>query len=175
MVVTNSTSLPTVDELTVPELNVSFPLLQAAAFTMGKYCEYHNNEFMLCRDETQDVRKCIDEGKAVTACALDFFRKIKKNCYNEFTQYYNCIDKSSGVGAFEYCRQTQAVYDKCVLDKLNIERPGYGYFCEVKIHDSTRPKPQPEKRIIYEDVTPGLPKDAPLPEARFNSRFQWSK
>lgn len=56
---------------------------------------------MLCKDETQDARKCIEEGKAVTACALDFFRKIKKNCYAEFTQYYNCIDKSSGIGAFE--------------------------------------------------------------------------
>jgi len=173
MVVTKETTLPTDEELTVQELNVGFPVLQAAAFHIGKYCEYHNNEFVLCQDELRDPRKCLDEGKAVTACALDFFRKIKQTCYDEFTQYYNCIDKSSGAGKFEPCRKTQAVYDKCVLDKLNIERPAYGYFCEVKIHDSKRPKPEPEKSIEYPDATRGLDKDAPLPEARFGSRFQW--
>lgn len=43
MVVTKDTVLPTAEELEVEELNVSFPLMQAAAFTMGKYCEHHNN------------------------------------------------------------------------------------------------------------------------------------
>lgn len=50
---------------------------------------------MLCREEEKDPRKCISEGKAVTACSLDFFRKIKKSCLEEFTQYSNCLDKSS--------------------------------------------------------------------------------
>lgn len=51
---------------------------------------------MLCRDELKDPRKCIAEGKAVTNCALNFFRKLKKTCNNEFEQYATCIDKSSG-------------------------------------------------------------------------------
>jgi NADH dehydrogenase (ubiquinone) 1 alpha subcomplex subunit 8 len=50
---------------------------------------------MLCRNELDDPRKCISEGKAVTSCALDFFRKVKKTCFKEFTQYANCLDKSS--------------------------------------------------------------------------------
>lgn len=52
-------------------------------------------EFMLCRYELDDPRKCIDEGKAVTSCAMDFFRKVKKSCHEEFSQYANCLDKSS--------------------------------------------------------------------------------
>lgn len=33
---------------------------------------------MLCKGELKDPRKCIKEGKAVTNCALSFFRKVKK-------------------------------------------------------------------------------------------------
>lgn len=55
---------------------------------------------MLCRFEEKDPRKCINEGKAVTACTLEFFRKVKKTCLAEFNQYANCIDKSSGEYSF---------------------------------------------------------------------------
>lgn len=55
---------------------------------------------MLCRNEEKCAIKCLNEGKAVTACALAFFQKLKKNCRSEFDQYYNCIDKSSGEGNF---------------------------------------------------------------------------
>lgn len=49
MVVTKDTFLPTEEELTVPEINLSGPALRAGAFHLGKYCEAQNNEFMLCR------------------------------------------------------------------------------------------------------------------------------
>ena len=50
---------------------------------------------MLCRNEEKDPRKCLAEGRAVTACSLEFFRKVKKSCASEFTQYANCLDRSS--------------------------------------------------------------------------------
>lgn len=50
---------------------------------------------MLCRQEYKDPRKCLNEGKAVTSCSLDFFRKIKASCASEFTQFANCLDRSS--------------------------------------------------------------------------------
>ena len=163
MVVTENIVLPSDEELTVQEINLTFPTLQAAAFHLGKYCEWQNNEFMLCKREESDTRKCLQEGKDVTACALDFFQKIKKNCRAEFDQYSNCIDKSSGRSAFEPCRKTQAVFDKCVLDKLNIERPAYGYFCEVKIHDTKRPKKEP--------VVPEYPKLPTFPTEEESPRL----
>ncbi|XP_057322470.1 NADH dehydrogenase [ubiquinone] 1 alpha subcomplex subunit 8 [Microplitis mediator] len=171
MVVTNKTYLPSEEELTVPEVNLSWPVLHAAAFYMGKYCEEHNNEFMLCRKELDAVR-CVNEGKAVTACALDFLRKLKKNCYQEFDQYYNCVYRSSSNVSFMPCRNTQEVLDKCVFEHMNIERPSYGYFCEVKVHDTKRPKPV-EDLPEYEPIAAKLPEDVPKPPARFGSRWWW--
>lgn len=71
------------------------------------------------------------------------------------------------------CRNTQGVYDKCVFDRLNIERPEYGYFCRAKIHDSPRPAPSKPKKTLYEDATPGLPDDFPRQPAKYGSRFHW--
>ncbi|CRK90926.1 CLUMA_CG004615, isoform A [Clunio marinus] len=165
--------LPPDEELTVPEVNLSSPALRAGSFHMGKYCENQNNEFMLCRDELDDPRKCIAEGRAVTACALEFFRKVKKSCYEEFTQYTTCLDKSSGDLAFKHCRLTQGVYDKCMLDNLNLERPPYGYFCRVRVHHTDRPEPEKPGKVVYADATPGLPDDYPRTPAKFGARFHW--
>ena len=49
---------------------------------------------MLCRKEEEDPRKCIPEGKEVTRCGLKFLRKLKQTCAEEFTTYWNCIDRS---------------------------------------------------------------------------------
>jgi hypothetical protein len=41
--ITEDFNLPTEDELTVPEVNLSSPALRAGSFHMGKYCENQNN------------------------------------------------------------------------------------------------------------------------------------
>lgn len=43
MVVTTDVYLPTEEELTVPEVNLSSPFLHAGAFHFGKHCEFQNN------------------------------------------------------------------------------------------------------------------------------------
>ncbi|CAG0899778.1 unnamed protein product [Darwinula stevensoni] len=95
MVITKEHWLPSEEELTVEEVKIGTPALRAGSFQYGKYCEDVNNEFMLCRLEEKDPRKCLGQGKEVTACALKFFRLVKKHCQEEFHQYANCIDKSS--------------------------------------------------------------------------------
>ncbi|XP_063589238.1 NADH dehydrogenase [ubiquinone] 1 alpha subcomplex subunit 8-like [Penaeus indicus] len=170
--ITKDFTLPTEEELTVQEINISTPALRAAAFHVGKQCEKQNNEFMLCRAEEKDPRKCIAEGKAVTACSLDFFRKIKKSCLEEFTQYSNCLDKSSKDLGFRHCRNTQSIYDKCVLDNLEIERPEFGYFCRPKIVDSARPKPAVDAPLEFPDAPEPLP-EAPARPSRYGTRFYW--
>ena len=50
--------LPTEEELTVQEVPLGTPSLRAGAMHLGKACEVQNNEFMLCRGETQDPRFC---------------------------------------------------------------------------------------------------------------------
>lgn len=51
---------------------------------------------MLCRDEERDPRRCLNEGKAVTACALDVLKKMKKHCLEDFNAYMYCLERSSG-------------------------------------------------------------------------------
>ena len=53
MVLTKDIWLPTDAELTVEEIPLGTPSLRAGAMHLGKYCEAKNNDFMLCRNETQ--------------------------------------------------------------------------------------------------------------------------
>lgn len=170
MVVRDNVKLPTEEDLTVSDVNLSISALRAGAFHLGKHCEAQNNEFMLCKQELQDPRKCIDEGKQVTKCALDFFRKVKKTCYDEFTQYASCLNNSSGDMKFSACRNTQTVYDKCVLDNLEISRPEYGYFCRIKVHHTDRPKPIEEPEVFYNVPVPMIPQ-GDYPPANYGPRF----
>lgn len=48
MVVTYDITIPPDEELTVPEVDLSYPVLHAAAFYLGKYCENHNNVSYFC-------------------------------------------------------------------------------------------------------------------------------
>lgn len=47
MVLTKSVNLPTIEELTVPEVNLSSATLRAASFHLGKHCENVNNVMQL--------------------------------------------------------------------------------------------------------------------------------
>merc|ERR550517_803036 len=71
--------------------------------------------------------------------------KVKATCAAEFMSYVNCMEKSSGDMQFYECRKTQGVYDKCVQEKMGLERPHYGYHSLPKIHDTDRPAPVKQK------------------------------
>eukprot|EP00088_Acartia_fossae_P023786 TRINITY_DN24794_c0_g1_i1.p2 TRINITY_DN24794_c0_g1~~TRINITY_DN24794_c0_g1_i1.p2 ORF type:complete len:185 (-),score=51.96 TRINITY_DN24794_c0_g1_i1:340-894(-) len=145
MTITEKTYLPEESELTVQEVPLGTPYLKAGAFHLGKVCEAENNEFMLCRIETGDPRACLKEGKEVTSCSLNFFKKIKATCASEFTAYAMCIERSSPQMRYAPCRKTQAAFDACVQENMNLSRPDYGYHCLPKIHHTDRPKPAEEK------------------------------
>jgi len=52
-------------------------------------------EFMLCFAEEKDPRKCLNEGKEVTRCGIEFYQKVREQCADEFTKYARCIDYAS--------------------------------------------------------------------------------
>uniref|UniRef100_A0A671FTC2 NADH dehydrogenase [ubiquinone] 1 alpha subcomplex subunit 8 n=3 Tax=Rhinolophus ferrumequinum TaxID=59479 RepID=A0A671FTC2_RHIFE len=147
--------LPTVEELKVQEVKVSSSVLKAAAHHYGAQCDKPNKEFMLCRWEEKDPRRCLEEGKLVNKCALDFFKQIKRHCAEPFTEYWTCIDYS-GLQLFRRCRKQQAKFDECVLDKLGWVRPDLGELSKVTkvktdrplpdnpYHSRSRPEPNPE-------------------------------
>ena len=152
MVLTKDIWLPTDAELTVEEVPLGTPSLRAGAMHLGKACEVQNNEFMLCRSETQDPRlvtttemaadiiapmfsprKCIQEGKDVTSCSMEFFRKVKSMCAAEFMTYATCLERGSSNMEFSECRKTQAAFDNCMVESFGLERPHYGYHCLPKV------------------------------------------
>jgi len=152
MVFTNADWLPTYEELTVPEIELSSAPLRAAAHHFGKYCDNQCKEFMLCDSEEKDPRKCLKEGKAVTGCAMEFFKKVKINCAEEYTSYWKCIDRSGHDMNYKRCRATQDVFDKCIFEHLGQERPDLGYFSKVRVHHTNRP--EPEKKVILPEEIP---------------------
>ena len=69
MVLTKDIWLPTDAELTVEEIPLGTPSLRAGAMHLGKACEVQNNEFMLCRSETQDPR-FVTTREVISSCFL---------------------------------------------------------------------------------------------------------
>lgn len=55
---------------------MSSAILKASAHHYGSQCDKANKEFMLCRWEEKDPRKCLKEGMKVNECALNFFRYL---------------------------------------------------------------------------------------------------
>uniref|UniRef100_T1J0Q6 NADH dehydrogenase [ubiquinone] 1 alpha subcomplex subunit 8 n=1 Tax=Strigamia maritima TaxID=126957 RepID=T1J0Q6_STRMM len=163
--------LPNDVELTVEEIPVSSPGLRAAAHHLGKFCDEESKEFMLCRQELLDPRLCIKEGRAVTACAMNFFRKLKVACRGEFEAYSKCLEYSSPEMHYRYCRDQQGVYDKCMLENMDMERPETGYFSLPRVHQSKRPEPPLRIPKVYPDPTPGLPDDYPRDPAVYGARL----
>jgi len=149
---TNEEYLPSYEELTVPELEITSSVFRAVSHHMGFYCDAQSKEFMLCRAETQDPRKCIIQGKEVTRCGFEFLRKLKKTCLTEFNQYHRCIDHSDCDMDLRNCRQTQSVYDDCVKENLGQDRPENGYFTRVRVHDAVRPKTAAKKHPLPDAI-----------------------
>jgi len=149
---TNEEYLPSYEELTIPEIEITSSVFRAVSHHLGFYCDAPSKEFMLCRAETQDPRKCIIEGKEVTRCGFEFLRKLKKSCLSEFNQYHRCIDHSDTEMDFKNCRKTQAVYDDCVKENLGQDRPDIGHFTKVRIHDAKRAKTNLKKHILPEPL-----------------------
>ena len=177
MVITSEVIFPEPEELKIDEVNMSTATLMAASNYIGKQCEAANNEFMLCRQERNDARPCLKLGKHVTLCAKEVLRRIKCECLEEFKQYANCVDKSSGNFSFRHCRKTQKVFDNCMKENLCVLRPDFGYFCRGRVHISKMPPiqgPPCPCPLIPEDTTPGLPDCKPRLPPRFAGRLYWS-
>ncbi|XP_063265742.1 NADH dehydrogenase [ubiquinone] 1 alpha subcomplex subunit 8 [Prinia subflava] len=165
--------VPPLEELDVPEVAVSSAVLKAAAHHYGSQCDRPNKEFMLCRWEEKDPRKCLREGRQVNQCALDFFRSIRTHCAEPFTAYWTCIDHTNQ-HELRRCRKQQAAFDSCVLDKLGWVRPDLGDLSKVTKVKTDRPlpenayhsRPRPE---------PNPPTEGELKPSPFGSRlFFWS-
>eukprot|EP01136_Pigoraptor_vietnamica_P020641 Opistho-1_new@69788 len=109
--------------LNVKEVEATSVTLMAAAYYLRGHCDAQNKAFILCKDSHgNDPAKCLAEGKAVTECTHDFFRKMLANCRKEFEAQVACLDSHNV--EYQYCRKTQKALDKCALEKLGLEGSG---------------------------------------------------
>lgn len=99
-------------DLEVEELEITSAPLTAAAFHYGKYCKEANDTFIKCRYVLKDPRKCLNEGKVVTNCAHEFFKKVKLHCDESFQKQFTCLDYNNY--EFKRCRKTQKLFDHCM-------------------------------------------------------------
>merc|ERR1711936_1502439 len=86
----------------------------------------------------------------------------------ELTTFAMCLERGGeGKLLYRMCRKTQAAFDACMKDNLNMEKPHYAYHTMAKIHDTTRPKPVEERPKWLDDPRGAygrpdcLPKDFP--------------
>ncbi|XP_022103379.1 NADH dehydrogenase [ubiquinone] 1 alpha subcomplex subunit 8-like [Acanthaster planci] len=165
--------LPHDEELSVPVLPLTSSALRAGAHHLARQCDKPNKEFMLCKEEEKDPRKCLEEGRLVTECTFNFFRQIQASCNESFTDYWTCLDYREQ--SFRRCRKTQAEFDKCVLDNLGWVRPELGEINKVTIVKTERPLPElvprhkPEPTYVPE-IEPG---STPIPKHGSRWFFWW--
>ncbi|KAM3825753.1 NADH dehydrogenase [ubiquinone] 1 alpha subcomplex subunit 8 [Vipera latastei] len=165
--------VPSPEELDVPELAVGSAVLKAGAHHYGSQCDQINKEFMLCRWEERDPRKCLKEGRAVSKCAVDFFKQIKLHCAEPFNQYWNCLDESNML-QFRYCRKQQQLFDDCVLDKLGWVRPELGQLSKVTKVKTVRPLPENPSHSRMRPP-PNPPTEGEYKPAKYDNRgYFWS-
>lgn len=110
------TDVPDVEEVGA----TSAPLL-SAAFFIGARCKPYNDDFMLCKDENNGgTVECLKEGRRVTRCAVSVLKDLNKHCFDEFKLHYECLEQENHrLGG---CRASEKIFNKCVFDKLKLEK-----------------------------------------------------
>ncbi|VDN04309.1 unnamed protein product [Thelazia callipaeda] len=139
--ITKGIQLPSDEELTVPhEITLSTPYFKAVIPFMHRACEREVKEFTLRRQETEDPRRALKEGRDLTACGIKFLQQLKKNCKESVDNYASCIDHRSSKLYITPCREQQRRLDLCVEQNLSITRPRVGYFSKMHVHNARFPK-----------------------------------
>lgn len=175
MTLTDDVHLPSDEELKHKEIPLTHNYFISSAMWLGKYCDHQCKEFMLCRTEEMDPRKCLNEGHEVTDCGLKFFKKVKKSCPDELEWYTKCLDHGVLQPEFRRCRNEQALFDECMYNN-GFERARFGHFQLLRVHKTDRPRPKPYVPI-FPDAVPTVDIDDPKfkgkPTSGSSPEFLW--
>jgi len=158
MPITENIQLPTFDELDVQDVNISAPVLLAAGTYFGAYCDLESKEYMLCKLEEKDPRKCLTEGKALTMCGHDFFNKVGATCKTEVERVGKCMEWSDRHIRMFNCHKDRKIMQQCLLEKLDMRKPEFGHFTQLRVHETQRPKPK-SYATEFKHETVGIPKN----------------
>ncbi|KAK5107573.1 hypothetical protein LTR62_001016 [Meristemomyces frigidus] len=119
----------------VPEIGSSSAPLLSASYFIGARCKPYNDDFMQCKTDANGTGEtdCLREGRKVTRCAASVLEDVNKSCLEEFRQHWSCLDDNNQ--QLWQCRRWERPLNKCVFEKLNIEKkiPGAPEN-EVQVH-----------------------------------------
>lgn len=113
--------LPSGEQPAVPEVGATSAPLMSASYFIGARCGPYNDDFMQCKkDSSGNPADCLKEGRRVTRCAVSVLDDINKQCLNEFRAHWQCLE--NGNHQFYQCRPAERALNKCVFNKLSIEK-----------------------------------------------------
>uniref|UniRef100_F6XYG2 NADH dehydrogenase [ubiquinone] 1 alpha subcomplex subunit 8 n=1 Tax=Ciona intestinalis TaxID=7719 RepID=F6XYG2_CIOIN len=146
------------------DLGVPSHVLKASAFQYANECNEVNKEFMLCREEEMDPRKCLKYNIKVSDCAENFFRKMTTACADEIVAFGKCLERDHK-RSFVYCRDEQVKFDRCMFEKLGIDKKYNAVELDQTVK-TDRPAPKnPFKLKNYDHPSPLMPDwNRPLPK-----------
>ncbi|CAN6674303.1 hypothetical protein TRVA0_051S00694 [Trichomonascus vanleenenianus] len=128
----------------VPEVGATSAPLKSASFFIGARCLPYNDDYMLCKKESQGNGEldCLKEGRRVTRCAISVLEDINKHCLEEFRMHWKCLEQQNH--EFYGCRPAERLLNKCVFDKLKLEKkiPGQPAL-ETPVHLKEKPMYRP--------------------------------
>uniref|UniRef100_A0A6F9DM32 NADH dehydrogenase [ubiquinone] 1 alpha subcomplex subunit 8 n=1 Tax=Phallusia mammillata TaxID=59560 RepID=A0A6F9DM32_9ASCI len=120
------------------DLGVPSHALKAAAFQYAVQCGNINQEYMLCKKEELDPRKCLKYSHNVSDCAAKFYKTVTDHCEESFISLAQCLE-SDICRSFSHCREQQLKLDRCLFDKLGFDKEVFS-MKRQKIY-TDRPKP----------------------------------
>ena len=87
--------------------------------------------------------------------------------YKFSVQFWKHIIVKSVDWSFASCRKTQGEFDKCMKEKMNMDRPEPGFLSRVRLFESSRPKPAKDAPIKDYPTLPSPPTSIDeFPEAK---------
>lgn len=118
----------------VPEVGATSGPLKSASYFIGARCLPYSDDFELCKAEAKGTGSidCLKEGRRVTRCAISVLEDLNKHCLEEFRLHWQCLEQNNQ--HFWGCRPAEKLLNKCVFDKLNLEKKIPGVAADKQIH-----------------------------------------
>ncbi|KAG5937738.1 hypothetical protein E4U59_004221 [Claviceps monticola] len=106
----------------VKEVGTSSAPLLSASYFIGARCRDYNDDYMQCKNENAGRGEfdCMKEGRRVTRCAQSVLKDIDTHCLAEFRKHWDCLENRNH--QMWQCRPDEWKLNKCVYDKLNLEK-----------------------------------------------------
>ncbi|OMH83753.1 NADH-ubiquinone oxidoreductase [Zancudomyces culisetae] len=103
-----------------PELGLTSAPLKSVAFFLGAVCKDKTDDFMLCKQDNNDPKACLSQGKQVTDCGIEVVNKVKQHCADSFANHWKCLDLNNQ--EYKSCRPQERTFNECIFTSLGWQK-----------------------------------------------------